>query len=122
MEFSFVIHAKSNRRDQNLLDIGSHNADTLFVPGSPGTLGTAFGIDIPNNYGKIYLTVSGETFETTENIRPQNNHVYTITYKNNILDIWINDILLQSFNNVRRPYFNEKLVKINRNGNWESNL
>ncbi len=122
LEFSFIIHAKSNGRDTNLLDVRKNDANTLYVPGYPGTLGTAFGIDIPNNYGKIYLTVSGETFETTENIRPQNNHIYTVTYKNNTLKIWINDILLQSFDNVRRPYFNEKIVKINRNGEWDSDL
>ncbi len=126
LEFSFIMHAKSNRSDQDTNQDTNQNSNqniqSLFVPGNPGTLGTAVGINIPNNYGKVYLIINGEIFETKENIRPQNNHIYTVTYKDNTLELWINDILLETFNNVRRPYFNEMLIKINREGNWETDL
>lgn len=130
-EFTIIVHAKSNSSPNNLV----YGTNSLLIPGSPGSIGTAIRLDIPNNYGKISLTINGKTLmrDDDKSILPSNDNIYTITYKNGIAKIWINDILFQTYSNVVRPYFSKYPIKLNSPVNllgdkkkelprWDANL
>lgn len=110
-EFTIIIRAKSNSSPDGL--VGGTNS--VSIPGSPGSMGNAIRLDIPNNYGKLRLTINGQALmrEDDESIRPNDTNVYTITYKNNTARIWINESLFQTYTNVVRPYFSQYPIKIN---------
>lgn len=129
-EFTIVVYSKSRyNSDIMTLNNGLEKIEdiisTLFVAGNQGT---AFNLTIPNDYGKIKLTLGGVDYTTNKNIIPQSEHIYTITYKNNALDIWLDDDenKLQEFKGVPYlyfddSYFNNKII-INKNKNWDANL
>lgn len=115
-EFSFIIHSKGLNKDNK------KNDSSLYIPGSPGANGTAIQITIPNNYDKISIILNGKEYKTKEKIIPQNDNIYILTFKNNVAKLWVNDNMSFTFNNIDRPYFNEKSIKLNKNGNWHTNL
>lgn len=129
-EFSIVIHSKS-RAKSTQMEINTQNnaiklinlmnnldSSSLFIAGNQGT---AFNLIIPNNYGKINIILAGINYTTNKNIIPQSNNIYIITYKNNIITLWLNNNKLEEFNNVPNLFFNNKII-INKDKKWDTNL
>lgn len=110
-EFSVVVRAKTNSTKGGLVD----GTNSINIPGSPGNTGEAIRLDIPNNYGKLRLTVNGQALmkDDDEFIRPNNDNIYTVTFSGDTVHIWINESLYQTYTGVKRPYFSRGLIKIN---------
>jgi len=91
-----------------------------------GNQGVALEIGIPNTNDVISLNIGGRIFQTMKTVNPQLEHTYTFIYSKKstgyAMDIWLNDMLFESFTNVPVLYFNNDAIRINRNLTWHANL
>lgn len=112
-EFSLVLQSR-NIKNENVVD----NGLAIFIPGNQGI---AFALSI-HDEGIMKMIFSDKIFVFKGPFNPFSDSIYTFTYKNGNLNIWVDGIQLETFKGLNRLYFNEQLVKINQDSKWQADL
>ncbi len=132
-EFSILILAQSNQELESIRSLSPANIasseeylkkirenSTLYIPGNQDT---ALDVVIPNNYDNIFIQTADQNYNmTSKKINPQNLNLYTITHKDNQIEIWINDFKFETFNKIPNIFLSRDNILLNEDGNWNANL
>ena len=90
---------------------GDGNGEIINIPGNQNT---AFAINMPNSYGSIICDIVDKKYTIDNQILVENTNVYVFSYKNNKMDVYVNDILVQTIENIDNVYFNKNPIIINK--------
>ena len=90
---------------------GDGNGEIINIPGNQKT---AFAINMPNSYGSIICDIVDKKYTLDNQILVENTNVYVFSYKNNKMDVYVNDILVQTIKDIDNIYFNKNPIIINQ--------
>ena len=97
---------------------GDTNSEAILIPGNEEV---AFGITIPDSYGMISCEVADKKYSIDQKILTENNTLYTFTYSDKELEVYVNDIKIKTLK-TNQVYFNNQSIEINPYRNWNAKL
>ena len=113
-EFSVIIIASSLGRTEN-----KNNPVAFKIKGNQNI---ALSINIPNDNSNITIDIADKKYLIDQPILTDNKNVYTITYKVNKLNIYLDEALLKSITDVPKIHFDNNDIEINPYRDWNANL
>ena len=112
-EFSIIIISSS------LGEVDTINPVALKIHGNQNV---AFALSIPNSKDNLTLDIGDKKYIVDQHILTDNKNIITVTYKSNLVRVYLDESLIQEFKNVPNIYFNNKDIEINPYYKWNSNL
>ena len=113
-EFTIILTASCLGEIDNV-----QNPQSIYISGNQKI---AFGLNIPNKNGNITIDIADKKYLVKQSVLTENKCVYSITYKDGNLKIYIDEILLKEFNYVPKVYFDNNEIVINKYRTWNAKL
>lgn len=113
-EFSIILTASCLGEIDNV-----KNSQSIYISGNQKI---AFGLNIPNKNGNLTIDIADKKYLIEQSVLTENKCVYTVTYKNGNLKIYIDEILLKEFKYVPKVYFDNNEIIINKYRTWNAKI
>ena len=113
-EFSIIIISSSLGRTEN-----KNNPVALKIRGNQNV---AFSINIPNDNDNITLDIGDKKYLVEQPILTKNKNIYTITYNNNKVNIYLDEALIKTIKGVPKVHFDKNNILINPHRDWNAQL
>lgn len=111
-EFTIILNIKLIKNKFN-----EHSIFTIF-----GNNNISFDFILPNEYGNIKLILGNQEYISSKNILSNDNNIYSITYKNNICELYVNFNKIDEFKIKDKLFFKNSNIIINNNNSINGNL
>ena len=98
--------------DSNANNLKKNNDNHINILEIPGNQKYSIIFKISENYGSIAIKIGDKVLKTTESILSYQNNLFTLSYNNDLLQLYLNGQKILS-DKIEKLYFNNNNIKIN---------
>lgn len=113
-EFSIIIISSSLGRIED-----KNNPVALKIRGNQNI---AISINIPNDNSNITIDFGDKKYLVPQQIIASNKNMYTVSYNNDELKLYVDETLIKTFKGVPKIYFDDTNIEVNPYRDWNANL